>query len=166
MSLVRLRQDLENDALPAEEHRDLQARATGLEAKLRAADIDVEWLLSQRWVVADRRRQAAVAVDSALDGQLVEIAGFLIPAPPTDNSAASAYLLPDRGVCSHLPPPPPNQLVRLDLASAPEIDIFCAPAMVRGRLRVEESRLEAFVIDDAVPMWSSWALKVEKIILD
>jgi hypothetical protein len=85
MSLVRLREELVTDALTTEERKQLEARNTKLEAALQAVGIDVEWLLSQRWVVADRRRHAAVATNAALDGQLVEIAGFLILAPPTDS---------------------------------------------------------------------------------
>jgi len=163
MLLVRLRQELGDEALPNEERGKLEARMTGLETGLQAAGIDVEWLLAQRWVVADRRRQAAVAVNSAIDGERVEIAGFLIPAPSTDSGVASAYLLPDRSVCSHLPPPAPNQLVRLDMASKPELGGFCVPAIVRGTLRAEEARHEAFVIDDAVPMWSAWTLETDRV---
>ena len=85
----------------------------------------------------------------------MEIAGFLILAPPTDSGEASAYLLPDRGVCNHLPPPPPNQLVRLLMKNAPETGGSCVPAAVRGTLRAEETRYEVIVIDHSLPMWSA-----------
>jgi hypothetical protein len=163
MSLVRLREELVTDALATEERRQLEARAAKLEAALQAAGIDVEWLLSQRWVVADRRRHAAVAINAALDGQSVEIAGFLILAPPTDSGEQTAYLLPDRGLCNHLPPPPPNQLVRLVIQDVPETGGSCVPAVVRGTLRAEESRHEVIVIDHELPMWSVWTLEIDDI---
>jgi hypothetical protein len=163
MSLVRLREKLAVEGLPIEERRQLEGRSANLEAALRAGGIDVEWLLSQRWVVADRRRQAAVATNAALDGQSVEIAGFLILAPPTDSGEASAYLLPDRGVCNHLPPPPPNQLVRLLMKNAPETGGSCVPAAVRGTLRAEETRYEVIVIDHSLPMWSAWTLEADDV---
>ena len=93
----------------------------------------------------------------------MEIAGFLILAPPTDSGEASAYLLPDRGVCNHLPPPPPNQLVRLLMKNAPETGGSCVPAVVRGKLRAEESRHEVIVIDHELPMWSVWTLETDDI---
>ena len=163
MALVRSREQLRVEGLAKEERKQLEARSAGLEAALRAADIDVEWLLSQRWVVADRRRLAAVAANGALDGQSVEIAGFLIPAPPTASGEASAYLLPDRGICNHLPPPPPNQLVRLLMKDAPEIGGSCVPVAVRGTLRAEETRYEVVVIDHSLRMWSAWTLRTDDV---
>ena len=163
MSLVRLREELGVDAMSVEERTRLEARIAKLEAALQADGIDVEWLLSQRWVVADRRRQAAVATNAALDGQSVEIAGFLILAPPKDNGEASAYLLPDRGVCNHLPPPPPNQLVRVLLKEVSETGGSCVPSAVRGILRAEETRHEVTVIDHSLPMWSAWTMETEAI---
>jgi len=163
MSLVRLREQLGADAMSVEERTQLEARITELEAALQAGGIDVEWLLSQRWAVADRRRHAAVATNAALDGQSVQIAGFLILAPPTDRGEASAYLLPDRGVCNHLPPPPPNQLVRVLLKDVPETGGCGVPATVRGTLRAEEARHEVTVIDHSLPMWSAWTLDTEDV---
>jgi len=163
MSLVRLREQLGADAMSVEERTQLEARITELEAALQAGGIDVEWLLSQRWAVADRRRHAAVATNAALDGQSVQIAGFLILAPPTDRGEASAYLLPDRGVCNHLPPPVPNQLIRLLMKEAPETGGSCVPAVIRGTLRAEESRHEVIVIDHSLPMWSGWMLEADEV---
>jgi len=163
MSLVRLREQLGADAMSVEERTQLEARITELEAALQAGGIDVEWLLSQRWAVADRRRHAAVATNAALDGQSVQIAGFLILAPPTDRGEASAYLLPDRGVCNHLPPPLPNQLIRLLMKEAPETGGSCVPAVIRGTLRAEESRHEVIVIDHSLPMWSGWMLEAIEV---
>ena len=163
MSLVRLREQLGADAMSVEERTQLEARITRLEAALQAGGIDVEWLLSQRWVVADRRRQAAVATNAALDGQSVEIAGFLMPAPPEDSGEVTAYLMPDRSVCMHLPPPPPNQLVRLVIETAPDIEGSCMPVVVWGTLKAQESRHEVFMIDHSVPMWSAWTLETDDV---
>ena len=158
MSLVRLREQLGVDGLATEERRQLEARSAEIEAAMQVAGIDVEWLLAQRWVVADRRRRAAVATNAALDGQSVGIAGFLISAPPADSGDTSAYLLPNRGVCNHLPPPPPNQLVRVLLKDVPETWGSCVPVTVRGTLRAEETLHEVIVIDHSLPMWSAWTM--------
>ena len=163
MALVRLREQLEHEGPDAGERMQQEARTAELEAALRAADIDVEWLLSQRWAVADRRRLAAVTANGELDNQSVEIAGFLVLAPPSATGEASAYLLPDRGVCNHLPPPPPNRLVRLLMKSMPKIAGSCVPVTVRGTLRAEETRHEVVLIDHSVPMWSAWSLTTDDV---
>ena len=163
MSLVRLRERLGGEGLTTEESSRIVARAAELEAALQEAGVDVEWLQAQRWVVAERRRQAALAANPALDGQSAEMAGFLILAPPTESGEASAYLLPDRGVCNHLPPPPPNQLVRLVMKDVPKTGGSCVPAVVRGTLRAQETRYEVTVIDHSLPMWSAWTLETEAV---
>jgi hypothetical protein len=162
MSLVRLREELAVEGLTNAERTQLEARSVELESALRAGGIDVDWLLSQRWAVADRRRQAAVAANMALDGQLVEITGFLVPAL-TDSGEAGAYLMPDRRVCNHLPPPPPNQLVRLRMEEVVETRILCQRATVRGTLRARETRHEVVVIDHSLPMWSAWTLEAVSV---
>jgi len=144
MSLVRLREQLGVEGLTTDERGQLEARTAEFEAALAAVGIDVEWLLSQRWVVADRRRHAAVATNAALDGQSVEIAGFLILAPPTES-------------------PPPNQLVRLLMKDLPETGGSCVPAVIQGTLRAEETRYEVVVIDHSLPMWSAWTLETNEV---
>ena len=163
MVLVRLREEITVEGLANEKRRQFEARSSEIEDRLQKAGIDVEWLLSQRWVVADRRQRAAVAANETLNGQPVEMTGFLILAPPTESGEARAYLLPDRAVCNHLPPPPPNQLVRLLAKSALKITGSCVPVAVRGMLRAEETRHEVVVIDHSLPMWSAWSLTTDDV---
>ena len=59
MSLVRLREELGANKSVGDTRARLETKVAQLEAALQAAGIDVDWLVSQRWVVADRRRQAA-----------------------------------------------------------------------------------------------------------
>ena len=93
----------------------------------------------------------------------MEIGGFLILAPPTESGETNAYLLPDRGVCNHLPPPPPNRLVRVLMKDVPEIGGSCVPVAARGTLRAEETQHEVTVIDHSLPMWSSWTLETDSV---
>jgi len=163
MALVRLSEALKVDGRTDGDRRQLETRMAELKGRLQAVGVDDEWLLSQRWAVAERRMQAAVAVNGKLDGQLVEIAGYLIPGPPIDSGEASAYLLPNRDVCNHLPPPAPNQLVRLLIKDVPEAGFSCVPATVQGTLRAKDERHEVIVIDHSLPMWSAWTLETEAL---
>lgn len=162
-SMVRLEEELASGTMEEELRPRMEARAAQRRAELEEAGIDIEWLLEQRWVVADRRRQAAVAVNRALDGQTVEVGGFLIPAPPTEDGLPTAYLVPERGMCSHMPPPPPNQLLQLVLDDLPETTMLYEPVIVAGTLTAEETTREVYVVDGPVPMWSAWTMKADSV---
>jgi hypothetical protein len=49
--------------------------------------------------------------DSALDGQLIRIAGYLVPLDETPNGLVNFLLVPYFGACIHTPPPPSNQII-------------------------------------------------------
>ncbi|KUJ77086.1 DUF3299 domain-containing protein [Ruegeria profundi] len=137
---------------------ELYTRIAETRETLENAGIDIEWLLSQRWEVAERRRTAALAVNPDLDGKEVEIGGFVVPAPPMEDGTPTAYLVPERGMCAHIPPPPPNQLLRIVASELPEFQRIHEPVIVRGRLTAVETNREVFVVDGPVPMWSAWTI--------
>jgi hypothetical protein len=88
-----------------------QERLSRETASLAADGIDVDNLITQRWIVAERRERAATAGSKAVDGREVALSGFVIPAPVDTDGMATAYLVAERGMCSHMPPPSPNQVV-------------------------------------------------------
>ena len=49
--------------------------------------------------------------NSALDGQLIRIAGYLVPLDETPNGLVNFLLVPYFGACIHTPPPPSNQII-------------------------------------------------------
>ena len=75
----------------------------------------------------------------------------------------TAYVLPDCGVHNHLPPPPPNQLVRVLWEDVPETGGSCVPAVARGTVRAEETRHGVIVIDHFLPMWSDWTIATDAV---
>ncbi len=160
MTLARVQIELNGSSSESEREQ----RATELSQNLRAQGLDPEWILAQRDVVAERRKNAAFLTNSALEGAPVELTGYLLAAPEVESGEMVAYLVPDRGVCMHLPPPVPNQLVRLDIDKLPEPLGPCINARVRGRLSASESAATVPIFDDTVQLWSSWRLDVSKAI--
>ena len=163
MALAQLQAALSGD-LADDERTVLDERASELSQGLQAEGLDPEWILSQREAVAERRQRAALSTNSDLDGESVELTGYLLVAPDMEDGAMVAYLLPDRGVCMHLPPPVPNQLIRLDLDMLPEPLGPCISAAVRGRLSVDETAATIAVIDDTALLWSSWRLDGSEVV--
>uniref|UniRef100_UPI00147B5302 DUF3299 domain-containing protein n=1 Tax=Ruegeria lacuscaerulensis TaxID=55218 RepID=UPI00147B5302 len=113
--VVRLRGRLQQDSGSEEERQKWQELLTETEDALAADGIDVDWLLDQREVVTERRRKAGTSGNAQFDGRTITLAGFAIPAPSDPDGRPVAYLVPEREMCSHMPPPPPNQMIRVRL---------------------------------------------------
>ena len=73
-----------------------------------------------------------------LDGKLVRIPGFTVPLEDWASSATEFLLVPYVGACIHTPPPPPNQLVyiEMDEGKRAKMDGW-NPVWVEGVLKIE-----------------------------
>jgi len=62
----------------------------------------------------------------ALAGQVVRIAGYVVPLDDASQEDAEFLLVPYYGACVHTPPPPPNQmvLVEMDGRKKVRLDLF------------------------------------------
>ena len=75
---------------------------------------------------------------AALEGKLVKIPGFTVPLEDFASSATEFLLVPYVGACIHTPPPPPNQLVyiQMDEGKRAKMDGW-NPVWVEGVLSIE-----------------------------
>ena len=75
---------------------------------------------------------------AALAGKLVKIPGFTVPLEDWASSATEFLLVPYVGACIHTPPPPPNQLVyiQMDEGKRAKMDGW-NPVWVEGVLEIE-----------------------------
>lgn len=162
LSLVRLNMKLEK-VETENERTSLAEEANEMRNLLTQDAIDFDWLVSQRWIVAERRERASWAGDMTLDGQEVTLTGFAIPAPPEEDGTPSAYLVPERGMCSHMPPPPPNQMVRVRLPDDWSATAIYEPLRLTGVLSVTRSEREIVVVDGVVPMRASFSMEVSEV---
>ncbi|MDV7145658.1 DUF3299 domain-containing protein [Tropicimonas sp. TH_r6] len=99
----------------------------------------------------------------SLDDTTVEIGGFAIPAPPAEDGTPTAYLVEMAGMCSHTPPPPPNQLVLVKLDGEWPPDYVHQPVRLTGRLAIDPSDRVLMVVDGNVSMKSTWRLDLESV---
>lgn len=74
----------------------------------------------------------------ALNGQVVRIAGYVVPLDDATQEDAQFLLVPYYGACIHTPPPPPNQmvLVEMDGAKKVRLDLFEA-VWLEGKLSID-----------------------------
>ena len=158
--LVRLRAQLEKGG-PTPEQLQMDLETT--EATLADEGIDADWLISQRWIVMERRETAGTASNVDIDGLTVSLGGFVIPAPRDEDGSQMAYIVPERGMCSHVPPPPPNQMVRLRLSDSWTPSTVYEPIVVTGQIRIEPTQKEMLVVDGPVLMKAAFTLEVDDV---
>ena len=80
-------------------------------SELRPADQEAGMVVmpSTRRVDAGQGRDAI----SHLEGKQIELTGYLLPVDREGDLVYEFLLLPMSGLCSHMPPPPPNQAVHV-----------------------------------------------------
>ena len=111
--ILQVDERLSQDDLAEDERARLEARRTAAKDMLEINGYDIDELIAQRWEVAKKRKAALMATNPALDKVEVTLSGYLIPAPQAPDGTYYGYLVSQVGMCSHLPPPPPNELVRV-----------------------------------------------------
>ncbi len=162
-NLVRLRAQLEKGGATPEQLDQIQVDIEATEVNLAEEGIDADWLISQRWVVMERREKASTAANVDIDGVTVSLGGFVIPAPRDEDGSQMAYIVPERGMCSHVPPPPPNQMVRLRLSESWSPSIVYEPIVVTGQIRIDPTQKEMLVVDGPVLMKAAFTLEVDDV---
>ncbi len=160
---VRLRGRLQQDSGSPEERQKWQELLNETEDALAAEGIDIDWLLDQRQVVMERREKAGTAGNPLFDGKTITVAGFAIPAPPDADGSQVAYLVPERGMCSHMPPPPPNQMIRVRLQGDWTPAYVHEPVRLTGQLKIDPTDHQMVVVDGLMPMRATFLLDAERV---
>ena len=162
-AIVRGKADLASRDVNDPERTEILAGLDAAKSSLANNGIDADWLISQRWMVAERRKNAATAANPAVDGKTVALAGFAIPAPAEADGTPVAYLVPQRGMCSHVPPPNANQMVRVRLTGDWRPTEIHEPVRFTGKLFVEPSEEVFRIVDGPVRMQASFRMEAEQV---
>lgn len=87
--------------------------------------------------------EAGRVLNPALEGQRIELAGFMVPIETQGQTVTQFLLVPEAGQCIHVPAPPMNQTLLVDATNQPtELRDLYQPIVVTGRLSVGEQRFE------------------------
>ncbi|NDR56670.1 DUF3299 domain-containing protein [Pseudoruegeria sp. M32A2M] len=165
-TVVRLGARLAEAELSPEDRQRLEVRRSDAEAALAVSGFDIAALLAQRWTVAQKRREAQIATNPLLEGAAVRLEGYLIPAGTGPDGRGIGYLVPVVGMCSHIPAPPPNELVRLYFEPERGTGSIYLPVSVTGTLRAEASDETIHLLDGMVRMQSLWRLDADTLVAE
>lgn len=115
-------------------------------ANLEADGVDIDALIAETEAydkVLDVRNATLV---EDLDGQDVQIPGYVLPLEYDGTMVTEFLLVPYVGACIHVPPPPPNQIVYVRVPDGFESEGLFAPVWVAGRITTgHNSQSLAFV---------------------
>ncbi|MBX3019067.1 MAG: DUF3299 domain-containing protein [Bdellovibrionaceae bacterium] len=75
-----------------------------------------------------------------LDGKTVRIPGFMVPLEDDMKRVTEFLLVPSPQACIHVPPPPPNQMVLIDMAKVSGTEVAYGPIWVYGTLHLKPKR--------------------------
>ncbi len=95
---------------------------------------------AQRLLIEYMTAMSAAPVIPELDGQQVQLAGYVVPLEFGGSEVTEFLLVPYFGACIHVPPPPANQIVYVKTENAYPITGLFDAVKVSGTLKAKVYR--------------------------
>ena len=86
-------------------------------------------------------------LSKSLEGKRIELTGYLLPVDREGDLVYEFLLLPVSGLCSHMPPPPPNQAVHVFPAKPFKLAEIYEPVTISGTLKPELEKTQLIILD-------------------
>lgn len=138
---------------------DMLKQAKMAKQQLLKENIDIAYMLEQRAIIMEKRRQAEVATNSELADQSIIMSGYMLPLE-FDNGLVSEFLLvPVIGACSHKPVPPANQLVLVKTKTTVKAGNPYMPITVSGTLRITRQTQDLYLVDGSKRVEMAYSLE-------
>lgn len=77
---------------------------------------------------------------AALEGKLVRIPGFMVPLEDNQKAVTEFLLVPSPQACIHVPAPPPNQMVLVNMKKEANAKVEFGPIWIYGKLSLIPKR--------------------------
>lgn len=141
----------------------LQHKLDSLENDLTQSGIDVDYLLSLKDEIRNKRQLKAESVVPQLDGQNVRMAGFLLPLELSDKASTEFLLVPYVGACIHEPTPSKNQIIYINYPEGYPVQGRYLPVWVTGKLIVTSRENTLNLVDGSDDISSGYAIEISQI---
>ncbi|OLQ71708.1 hypothetical protein BIT28_12280 [Photobacterium proteolyticum] len=139
-------------------------RLKSMKVQLKSEGIDADELLELREVYIQTQKKAAETTTRAFDGKKVRIPGFLVPIEFSDAMVTTDFLLvPFAGACIHMPPPPPNQIIRISFPEGYKMRTVQHPVWVEGTIISKIMSEEVYILDGASHITMGYSLNASKV---
>lgn len=74
-----------------------------------------------------------------INGTTIKIPGFIIPLEDNQDFVHEFLFVPTPMACIHVPPPPPNQIIHVKMASGKKAKMSFGPVWLIGKFIISES---------------------------
>ncbi|MER8401039.1 DUF3299 domain-containing protein [Mesorhizobium sp. M0306] len=102
-----------------------------------------------------------------LQDKTVQLAGYALPVDRDGDLVYQFLLVPWTGACSHMPTPPPNQIVLVTPAQPYRMSEAYQPVSVTGALQPGMEKSQLFILDGvSVIQWGYTVRKAEVVDVD
>ncbi len=120
--------------------------------------IDIDWLM-------EKRKEAQTAVVKELNDQRVRIPGYLLPLEMSDTKVKEFLLVPYVGACVHVPPPPPNQIVYVQILQKEghESKKLFEPVWVSGVISAKSMAKDLYLTDGWTEINLGYAMRADRV---
>lgn len=133
--------------------------AKGLRTDLESRGIDIGELMRKAVELdAEVQRRNAQTVGS-LDGEVVRIPGYALPLEFSETGVRELLLVPYVGACIHSPPPPPNQIVFVELDDPHFVENLYDAVWITGELEIKQSSQSLSFVDGSADIATGYTLK-------
>ena len=97
------------------------------------------------------------------NGKRIKMPGYIVPLDYDGTGVTAFILVPYVGACIHVPPPPANQTVYVELSEPFIVQDLYAPVWITGTLKVERSSRALSFVDGQSDIPTGYALKATSV---
>ena len=130
---------------------------------LAASGVDPATLLAKIEKLSQEADMRDRTLVSELNGHVIKLPGYVLPLDFEGTLVRSFLLVPYVGACIHVPPPPPNQIVHVQLEQGFESKELYAPVWVTGRIRAGMAKTSLSLVDGSTDVNFGYALQATKV---
>lgn len=148
---------------PSSVTEDLRQKTKEKTELLEYEGLDVDYLISIRYEIAEKRRKYSESVVKSLNNQNITIAGYLLPLEINNEVSSEFLLVPWVGACIHTPPPPKNQVILVKFPIGHKIKSIFEPVWVAGNIKVQNSTKNLYLKDGSEDIQSGYIIEAKGI---
>ena len=98
-----------------------------------------------------------------LQDSTIQLAGYALPVDREGDTVYQFLLVPWTGACSHMPTPPPNQIVLVTPAHPYKISEAYQPVSITGVLKPGMEKSQLFILDGVSVIQSGYTVRKAEV---
>jgi hypothetical protein len=100
----------------------------------------------------------------SLQDKAIQLAGYALPVDRDGDLVYQFLLVPWTGACSHMPTPPPNQIVLVTPAHPYKMSEAYQPVSVTGALKPDMEKSQLFILDGVSVIQSGYTVRKAEVV--